>query len=120
NGKLDSEVETMVIRGRRSSKVIRSVRAWSPDVYLVGFKLMSRVEVPALVAQAELACRVNHADLTVANDLQTLRAGRHTVHLVRPGRAVETLGPDEALADRLVDRVFAWMAERRAGGVRPG
>jgi phosphopantothenate-cysteine ligase len=44
----------------------------------------------------------------VANDLQTLQAGRHTIHLVRPGEVPETLGPAENLAERLVERVFAW------------
>jgi phosphopantothenate-cysteine ligase len=108
SGKLDSNVETMVIHGRRTPKVIRSVRDWSPGVYLVGFKLLSRVALAELLRQAEAACRINRADLTVANDLQTLRAGGHTIHLVRPGQPVETIGPDDALADRLVARALAW------------
>ena len=110
DGKLDSGVETMVIRCRPTPKVIRSVRDWAPGVYLVGFKLLSHVDVAELIRQAEAACRINRADLTVANDLQTLKAGGHTIHLVRPGQATETLGPDDALADQLVDRVFAWAA----------
>jgi phosphopantothenate-cysteine ligase len=109
-GKLDSHVETTVIRCRRTPKVIRSVRDWAPGVYLVGFKLLSRAEPAELMARAEAACRINRADLTVANDLQTLQAGRHTIHLVRPGQAPETLGPAEDLADQLVDRVYAWAA----------
>jgi phosphopantothenate-cysteine ligase len=110
HGKLDSDVESLVIRCRPTPKVIRSVRDWAPGVYLVGFKLLSRAPVAELIHQAELACRVNRANLTVANDLQTLQAGGHTIHLVRPGQATETLGPDDALADQLVDRVFAWAA----------
>jgi phosphopantothenate-cysteine ligase len=111
-GKLDSDVETMVIHGRPTPKVIQSVRDWSPGVYLVGFKLLSRSAPAELIRQAETACRVNRADLTVANDLQTIRAGAHTIHLVRPGHPTETIGPDPALAERLVDRVFAWSAAR--------
>ena len=33
---------------------------------------------------------------TVANDLHSLRAGRHTIHLVRPGQPLETYSGDEA------------------------
>lgn len=106
SGKLDSETESLTIHALRTPKVIRSVRDWSPDVFLVGFKLLSRVPLPDLLAEAEAACRTNRADLTVANDLQTLRAGQHTVHLVRPGHDPETLEPGESLADRLVSRVF--------------
>jgi hypothetical protein len=51
--------------------------------------------------------------VTVANDLQTLREKRHTVHLVQPGVTPETLGPGDDLAERLVERVFD-LAGRRA------
>ena len=112
-GKLESEADVLVIRGLRAPKVIRSVRDWSPRVFLVGFKLLSRAEPSELIRQAEAACLVNRADMTVANDLQTLREGRHTVHLVQPGDPAETLGPGDDLADRLVERVFD-LAGRRA------
>ena len=113
-GKLDSEAEALVIRGRRTPKVIRSVRDWSPDVYLVGFKLLSRADRAELIRQAEAACRTNRADLTVANDLQP--PGRPAHRPPRPPRpAPETLGPDDGLADRLVERVFAWAAARGEG-----
>jgi phosphopantothenoylcysteine synthetase/decarboxylase len=112
-GKLGSEAEVLVIRGLRAPKVIRSVRDWSPRVFLVGFKLLSRAEPSELIRQAEAACLINRADITVANDLQTLREKRHTVHLVRPGFRTETLGPGDDLADRLVGRVFD-LAGRRS------
>ncbi|MDR3636111.1 MAG: phosphopantothenoylcysteine decarboxylase [Isosphaeraceae bacterium] len=112
-GKLESVRDTMLIRTARSPKVIQSVRDWAPNVYLVGFKLLSRVSEAELINQAEAACRTNRADLTVANDLQTLRAGRHTVHLVRPDETPETLSPGDDLAQRLVDRVFSWAEHRR-------
>lgn len=111
-GKIDSDAESINFRARRSAKVIRSVRDWSPGVFLVGFKLLSRAGTSELIRAAEAACRTNRADLTVANDLETLREGRHTIHLVRPGQTVETLGPSESLADTLVARVFALAATR--------
>ncbi len=113
SGKLNSDAEALVVRSLPTPKVIRSVRDWSPRVYLVGFKLLSGTTPSELIRQAEEACRTNRADLTVANDLQTLRAGRHTVHLVRPGHPPETLAPGADLAERLVDRVFAWTAPQR-------
>jgi hypothetical protein len=47
--------------------------------------------------------------------LQTLRQGRHTIHLVRPGHAPETLDPGNDLAERLVARVMNWIAKSPAG-----
>jgi phosphopantothenate-cysteine ligase len=108
SGKIGSDEEGLIIRCRRTPKVIRSVRDWAPSSYLVGFKLLSRVSPDELIAQAGRACLINRADLTIANDLQTLREGRHTVHLVRSGHPAETIGPGPDLARTLVERVFAW------------
>jgi phosphopantothenate--cysteine ligase len=110
-GKISSEAESIVLHCRRTPKVIRMVRDWSPSVYLVGFKLLSRASQDELIRRAQAACRDNRADLTVANDLETLRQGRHTIHLVPPDQKPETLEPGDDLAGRLVDRVLAW-AER--------
>ncbi len=112
SGKLSSELESLTLRCRRLPKVIRSVRDWSPSVYLVGFKLLSGAPESDLIRQAEAGCLENRADLTVANDLRTVRAGRHVIHLVRLGHPTETFGPDEPIADRLVDRAFGLASAR--------
>ncbi len=119
-GKIDSEAESMVIRCRRAPKVIRSVRETSPNVFLVGFKLLSGVTLEELISRAAEAAQTNRADLTVANDLQTLREGRHTLHLVEPDGSFETLGPGDDLADRLVDGIADRVSRRRATGMTGG
>jgi phosphopantothenate-cysteine ligase len=111
-GKISSSTETLDVHCRRTPKVIRSIRDWCPAVYLVGFKLLSQVASQELIRQAEIACRTNRADLTVANDLHKLREGRHTLHLVRPGAEPETLEPGDDLAERLVARILTWAAAR--------
>jgi phosphopantothenate---cysteine ligase (CTP) len=107
-GKISSDAESLDLHCRRTPKVIRLVRDWSPSVYLVGFKLLSHASPEELIRRAAAACHDNRADLTVANDLETLRQGRHTIHLVRPGLEPETLDPGDDLARRLVDRVLSW------------
>jgi phosphopantothenate-cysteine ligase len=113
-GKISSQADSLELHCRRTPKVIRMVRDWSPAVYLVGFKLLSHATRDELIRRALVACRENRADLTVANDIQTLRAGRHTIHLVRAGREPETLDPGADLAERLVARVMAWAAANPA------
>jgi len=112
-GKIDSDESELVVQCRRTPKVIRSVRDWAPSVYLVGFKLLSRAATPELIRQAEVSGQTNRADLTVANDLQSLVAGRHTVHLVRAGHPPITLEPGADLADRLVALVLKWAASSK-------
>src|SRR5207244_3552316 len=75
SGKLETPTGDISIPCKPTHKVIRDVRDWTRNVYLVGFKLLSRVEEAELIAAAEAACLVNRADLTVANDLVTLWAG---------------------------------------------
>jgi len=112
SGKLSSDQDELTIHCQRLPKVIQSVRDWSPDVYLVGFKLLSNAFETDLIRQAQQACRTNRADLTVVNDLKTVKAGKHTIHLVRPDQPTETYGPEDSIADRLVDRAFAWAGGR--------
>jgi phosphopantothenate---cysteine ligase (CTP) len=107
-GKISSEADSLVLHCTRTPKVIRSVRDWAPAIYLVGFKLLSGVSPDVLIGQAEIACRTNRAQLTVANDMELIRQGRHTLHLVRPEVEPETLPPGDDLANRLVERVFEW------------
>jgi phosphopantothenate-cysteine ligase len=114
SGKLSSDSESLVLRCWPTPKVIRLVRDWAPSVYLVGFKLLSGASPDELIRRAQEACRVNRSDLTVANDLQALRAGRHTLYLVRPGAQPETLEPGDDLADRLVARIMSWAGHARA------
>jgi phosphopantothenate-cysteine ligase len=110
SGKISSELESLDVHCRRTPKVIRLVRDWAPRAYLVGFKLLSRTNPEELVRRAAEANVVTRADLTVANDLQSLLAGRHTIHLVRPGFDAETLGPAAELALPLVARILSWCA----------
>lgn len=112
-GKIPSTAESLTLHCRRQPKVIQHVRDWSPSTYLVGFKLLSDVPTSELVRQAESANRTNRADLTVANDLRTVRAGQHTIHLIQPGHPVATYGPPDDIAERLVARAFSGLREAR-------
>ncbi len=114
-GKLSSDESDLTFVCRSVPKVIQEVRDWAPLSFLVGFKLLAGSSEAELVATARRAGRLNRADLTVANDLDSLRAGRHTVHLVPPcdDAPIETLGPEGPIAPRLVDRLLRLQATDR-------
>jgi phosphopantothenate-cysteine ligase len=110
-GKIDSKSGTLTIVCRPTPKVIREVKSWSPGTYLVGFKLLSGSSVAELRLAALAACQATGADLTVANDYQSLRDGEHTIHLVRPGAPPESAAGGDA-AEFLVDHVLSWSCKR--------
>ena len=118
SGKIRSDSEIRELRLYPTPKIIKTVRDRVPDAYLVGFKLLSGASIKELIFQAREACEVNRVNLTVANDLEPMRQSRHTIHLVRPGQPVETVGPGPDVAVRLVDRVLGWAAEHRSIGGR--
>ena len=107
-GKIASDDDHLVIRCHRLPKLIATVRDRAPSSYLVGFKLLANAPLADLIRQATRAGLANRADLTVANDLATVRAGQHTLHLVRPGHPPETLAPPTPIAPRLIERVWNW------------
>jgi phosphopantothenate-cysteine ligase len=105
-GKLGSSAETLEISCRRTPKVILAVRGLAPDAYLAGFKLLSGSTDQELLNAAREACRVNRSDATIANDLTSLREGRHEVRLVPSRGPAESFGPGDDLADRLAARLL--------------
>jgi phosphopantothenate-cysteine ligase len=105
-GKIPSDAEEIVLKLRRTPKVIRSVRDWVGEhAFLVGFKLTSGADDDALVRIAREACRTNRADATIANDQSSLAAGRHRVAVVEASGAFEWFEPGDDLAKRVVDRL---------------
>ena len=119
SGKIRSDIESLDLHCRRTPKVIAQVRDWSPLVYLVGFKLLSGAARDELIARSLDSLCENRADLVVANDLATLRQGKHTIHLVRSGSEPETLEPGPDLADRLVERVMKLATTRTRVDLHP-
>ena len=111
-GKRPSDLQELNVTCFRTPKVIRSVRGWAPSVFLVGFKLLVGAEESELIRVAQQACQVNEADLTVSNDLNTLRAGKHTVHVVDPAGSAQTIGPDPAPAAGLAALILKKLGPR--------
>lgn len=62
---------------RRTPKIIKKIKDWDPQVFLVGFKLETSVPEDKLVAIALRSLETNRADLVIANDLALIKKGKH-------------------------------------------
>lgn len=113
-GKISSTLEELTVRLRPTPKVIQRVKEWAPEVFLVGFKLLSGVSESELVAAAVASGIRSRADLVVANDLSQYRSSGHVIHVVRPPDPTPlcTLGRDGDPARELVEVVLE-LARRR-------
>jgi phosphopantothenoylcysteine synthetase/decarboxylase len=84
-GKVPSDRETWTLRLRRTPKVIRQIKVWSPRSFLVGFKLEVNKTDERLVEIATALLRTSKADIAVANDVDRIRDETHPALIVGRG-----------------------------------
>jgi len=107
--KISSEPEERTISLVKCPKIIDRIKAVSPSVYLVGFKLQAGVSEESLFADAERLAERARCDLVVANRTEDIVGNRHRawfISLGPCGRVVE--GPYEtpvAIAKALTGRL---------------
>jgi len=108
-GKIASSKPELTIHLFRLPKIIKLVKHWSrAPLFQVGFKLLSGVAEKELIEVAYISGLDNHSDLTIANDLSKIKAGKREVILITPERGAIKL-KEPKLAEKIVD-----FAEKRA------
>ena len=58
------------------------MKAWNPDIRLIGFKLLVDVSQDQLLSVARASLKKNQAEMIVANDLSEIQDGKHRAYLV--------------------------------------
>jgi len=85
-------------------KLINAVKQWAPNTFLVGFKLLIDASDAELVKTAVSGMQQHQADLVVANNLASLKRGRHEVILVERNGSFQKYS--EHLADNIIARAL--------------
>jgi phosphopantothenoylcysteine decarboxylase/phosphopantothenate--cysteine ligase len=118
-GKLKSSQRELVLRMKPTPKVVDRIRAATPELPLIVFKLESSISRPELHRRARATAVRVGARAVVANLVSEVSAGRHVADLLRSDGSIEHLNGREEIARALVaeaERIIAH--ERAAGGVR--
>lgn len=102
SGKISSDKENLSIDFFQLPKVISLIKKWKPDIFQVGFKLLSDVSAQELIETAYKHGLKNNSDLTVANAKNNGKLA--FTMLITPGRQVIPVGRKE-LAQKLVQMV---------------
>lgn len=107
-GKKRSDDRVWTIRLIRGEKIIERIREWSPNVFLVGFKLETRISLDELTERAGDLMRRSGAQLVVANRLEEIGGERHIAYLIEENtngeyRASAPLMTREAIGEALAD-----------------
>ncbi|MEI7718473.1 MAG: phosphopantothenoylcysteine decarboxylase [archaeon] len=104
-GKLSSDEEKLTLEFVKNPKIISHVKEWNPQVYQVGFKLLSRVSEQELIETAYRHGIKNHSDLTVANTLEDGSFAKRKIFFITPEKEVAPVS-ERNLAFELVGRVL--------------
>lgn len=85
-------------------KLIRSIKTWHPDCYLVGFKLLVNVKESELIEAAKINIAEHQVDLVVANDLMSIVRGKHEILLIDKNNKIEKC--DDQPANKIIARLL--------------
>jgi phosphopantothenoylcysteine synthetase/decarboxylase len=110
-GKLSSEAEELVIRLRRTPKIVDEVKELDPGILLVKFKLEVGKSEEQLVRIARESALRSGADLMVANDLSGLGEGRHAALILAGDEVLARCETNEELAEQLADQLALRLTE---------
>ena len=83
DNKISSNQENLIIKLKKTPKIISMIKHISPITYLVGFKLLDNVSEENLITTAVKLKDKNQCDLVVANDLENIRKGTHKAFIIR-------------------------------------
>lgn len=83
DNKISSSYENLIIKLKRTPKIISIIKDISPKTYLVGFKLLDDVSENELINTACKLKEKNKCDLVVANDLKNIREGNHKAFIIK-------------------------------------
>lgn len=102
SSKISSHNGNLMLKLKQTPKVISVVKRLQPSTFLVGFKLLNGVSEEELFNVALRLLKDNSCDLVVANDLATIREGRHTAMIIEPDGTRHVFTGKSSIAENLV------------------
>ena len=80
--KISSNEDDLIIKLKRTPKIISIIKKISPNTHLIGFKLLDDVSKEELIRVATNLRNKNNCDFVVANDLSNIRKGTHLAFII--------------------------------------
>lgn len=104
--KISSYEDDLMIKLKRTPKIISIIKNLSPETFLVGFKLLDGVTKEELIDVATKLKNKNNCDLVVANDLSNIRSGKHLAYIIGEGDSYIEASGKEDIAEKLVSEMM--------------
>jgi len=104
--KISSDIDNLVIVMKKTPKVINSIKKWSPNTLLVGFKLLSHVQEEELIAVGHALLLKNNCDFVLANDLKDIKEKTHKGRLIHRDKTCDTMETKEEIGETISKRLL--------------
>ncbi len=104
--KISSYEDDLIIKLKRTPKIISIIKKLSPDTHLIGFKLLDGVSKDELIQIARNLRDKNKCDLVVANDLSNIRNGNHLAFIINKNNEYITAKDKLDIALKLIREMF--------------
>ena len=104
--KISSDKDDLIIKLKRTPKIISIMKKLSSNTHLIGFKLLDGVSKEELVQVATNLLNKNNCDLVVANDLSNIRNGNHLAFIINKNNEYVTASGKEDIALKLIREMF--------------
>lgn len=104
--KISSDIDDLVIHMKKSPKVINSIKKFSPDTVLVGFKLLSGVPHEELIDVGYALMKKNSCDFVLANDLKEIGEDFHKGYLIHRDKSYDIMENNKQIAEMIAQRVM--------------
>lgn len=106
DNKISSNEENLIIKLKKTPKIISLIKNISPSTYLVGFKLLDNVSEEELINTALKLKEKNNCNLVVANDLENIRQGNHKAFIIKNHNDYIIASGKEDIATKLVGEMI--------------
>jgi len=106
DSKISSNQENLIIKLKKTPKIISLIKDISPNTYLVGFKLLDNVSEENLIDTAVKLKDKNNCNLVVANDLENIRKGNHKAFIIKTSDDYIISSGKEDIAEKLIGEML--------------
>lgn len=106
DNKISSNEDNLIIKLKKTPKIISMIKDISPNTYLVGFKLLDNVSENILIDTALKLKEKNRCNLVIANDLENIRNGNHKAFIIKDHNDYIVASGKEEIAIKLVNEMI--------------
>ena len=106
DSKISSYEENLIIKLKKTPKIISMIKDISPKTFLVGFKLLDKVSENELLDVAIKLKDKNKCNIVIANDLENIRNSSHKAFIIKENNNYISASDKEDISVKLISEMM--------------